>query len=138
LATLVDSNILIDITSGDVRYLQWSSSAIEFAALEGALVVNQVVWSELAGEFASEASQKSFFNGLGFERRTLPFDAAFRAGRAHLAYRRVGGARFRTLPDFLIGAHAETENLQILTRDASVYRNYFPTVRVVTPDGKSS
>ncbi len=135
MATLVDSNILIDITSGDARYLQHSSNAIELAAIEGALVVNQIIWSELAGEFESEANQVSFFSGLGFERRSLSFGAAFRAGKAHIAYRRAGGARYRTLPDFFIGAHAQDENLQILTRDASVYRSYFPSVGLITPDG---
>jgi predicted nucleic acid-binding protein len=39
------------------------------------------------------------------------------------------------LSDFFIGAHAAAEELPLLTRDARRYRNYFPTVQLITPDG---
>jgi len=42
-------------------------------------------------------------------------------------------SRSAPLPDFYIGAHAETDNLTLLTRDARRYRSYFPAVKLVTP-----
>ena len=41
--------------------------------------------------------------------------------------------RSSPLPDLYIGAHAEADDLTLLTRDAGRYRSYFPSVRLVTP-----
>lgn len=67
-------------------------------------------------------------------REGIPWEAAHEAGRAHREYRRRGGARDRTLPDFLIGAHAQVKGYRLLTRDPRRYREYFPAVDIVAPD----
>ena len=67
----------------------------------------------------------------------LPYGAAFRAGRAYVRYRRAGGTRSSPLPDFYIGAHAETEGLTLLTRDISRYRTYCPSLNLVIPHESS-
>ena len=38
-----------------------------------------------------------------FEREPIPYEAAFLAGKGHLAHRRRGGTRRSPLPDFLSG-----------------------------------
>ena len=48
-------------------------------------------------------------------------------------YRRRGGVRSSTMPDFFIGAHAAVEDWPLLTRDASRFRTYFPSLDVVAP-----
>ena len=68
-----------------------------------------------------------------FERRALPWEAAFLAGRTFIRYRRRGGQRRSPLPDFYIGAHALAEGMTLLTRDARRYRTYFPALRVIAP-----
>ncbi len=50
-----------------------------------------------------------------------------------MQYRRRGGARTSTLPDFYIGAHAAIDGLSLITRDGSRYASYFPTVALVVP-----
>ena len=52
--------------------------------------------------------------------------AAFLAGKYFMAYRRQGGEKSSTLPDFFIGAHAAVARMPLLTRDVSRYRTYFP------------
>jgi predicted nucleic acid-binding protein len=68
------------------------------------------------------------------ERADLPWEAAFRAGRAFVAYRRAGGTKTAPMPDFYIGAHAQVAGLTLLTRDARRYRSYFPELRLIAPD----
>lgn len=68
-----------------------------------------------------------------FRRLALPWEAAFLAAKAFSAYRRKGGKRSSTLPDFFIGAHAAVEGLVLLTRDAARYRTDFPTVELTAP-----
>jgi predicted nucleic acid-binding protein len=50
-----------------------------------------------------------------------------------MKYRRRGGNRRSPMPDFYIGAHAALTGLTLLTRDATRYRTYFPTLRIVAP-----
>jgi predicted nucleic acid-binding protein len=69
-----------------------------------------------------------------FEREPIPYEAAFLAGKAYLAYRRRGGTRRSLLPDFFIGAHAAVSSYQLLTRDSSRYRAYFPKLPLIAPD----
>ena len=68
------------------------------------------------------------------ERAALPWEAAFLAGKAFVRYRKRGGRRNSTLPDFYIGAHAAVARMALLTRDAARYRTYFPDVRVIAPE----
>jgi predicted nucleic acid-binding protein len=68
-----------------------------------------------------------------FRHETLPYEAAFLAGKAFIAYRRRGGTRTSALPDFYIGAHAAVRGHRLLTRDATRYRTYFPTVELIAP-----
>lgn len=73
-------------------------------------------------------------SGLGLVRLPLPYEAGFIAAQAFVAYRRGDGAKRSPVPYFYIGAHAQTANLRLLTRDASRYRTYFPKVRLITPE----
>ena len=45
-------------------------------------------------------------DSLALKRFDLPWEAAFLAGKAFVAYRQRGVARRSPLPDFYIGAHA--------------------------------
>ena len=73
------------------------------------------------------------FQEWPLERLALPYDAAWPAARAFAEYRRRGGTRTSPLPDFYIGAHAETEGHTLLTRDPARYRTYFPSVPLICP-----
>ena len=68
-----------------------------------------------------------------YRREHLPYEAAFLAGKAFLRYRQTGGTRRSPLPDFYIGAHAAVAGYRLLTRDATRYRTYFPTVDLIAP-----
>ena len=71
------------------------------------------------------------------EREGSPWDAAFLAGTAFLAYRRRTGTKSAALPDYYIGAHAAVHDYTLLTRDFELYRSYFPTPSRIAPPDES-
>jgi len=68
-----------------------------------------------------------------YRREDLPYDAAFLAGKCFIRYRRGGGSKRSPLPDFYVGAHAAVAGYRLLTRDATRYRTYFPTLELIAP-----
>ncbi len=133
-ATLVDSNVLIDVVVRDEQWAAWSIEALIEALDAGPVFVDQVVFAEVSiGYRTAEACQEALaVQGIG--RVPIPWPAAFLAGRAFAAYRDRGGTKLAPLPDFFIGAHAAVAGLRLLTRDASRYRTYFPTVELIAPE----
>lgn len=133
-STLIDSNVLIDIFDADTVWFEWSNRRLHEARLEGALIVNAVIASEVAMSFSQDAAFEKAIPPSMFFREDLPWGAGFASSRASLVYRKRGGKRDRTLPDFLIGAHALLGGHRLLTRDAARYRSYFPTLNIIAPD----
>ena len=131
--TLVDSNVLLDVLTEDEVWLEWSSGELARAADQGPLFINAVIYAEVSVRFSRIEDLDDALPGADYERLALPWEAAFLAGKAFLNYRRNRGTRTSTLPDFFIGAHAAVARLQLLTRDPSRYRTYFPTVALATP-----
>lgn len=132
--TLVDTNVLLDVTEEDPDWFGWSRDRLAEAADQGAVVVNQVVYAELAAGFASTEALDAMLDREQFLRENLPWDAAFMAGLAFLAYKGRGGVRTSPLPDFFIGAHAAVRGYTLLTRDRGYYARYFPTLAIVSPE----
>ena len=130
---LVDSNVLIDVLIQNPTWGDWSAKQLATARRRGLLVINPLIYAEISISFDSLDDLDHYIGEDDFERRPLPWDAAFLAGRAFAIYRKEGGAKSAPLPDFYIGAHAQVENLTLLTRDANRYRSYFPKVKLITP-----
>jgi predicted nucleic acid-binding protein len=130
---LVDANVLLDIITADPQWFEWSAQRMERAQTKG-LAINPVIYAEVAAGFRKQEELDVTLEPADIERLPLPYEAAFRAGRAFMEYRRRGGNRRSPLPDFFIGAHAEVAGLTLLTRDATRYRTYFPTLRLIAPE----
>jgi len=130
---LVDSNVLLDVLTEDTQWYSWSSGALEEQAEEAVLAINPIIYAEVSIRFGRIEQLEEALPSRLFERAALPWEAAFLAGKCFVRYRRGGGARRSPLPDFYIGAHAAVRGWSLLTRDASRYRSYFPTLRLIAP-----
>ena len=130
---LVDSNVLLGVLEDDPVWFPWSSQHLAACAEESTLVINPIIYAEVSIGFRRIEELEAVLPADTFERRPLPWEAAFLAGKSYLAYRRSGGARRSPLPDFFIGAHAAVEGLTLLTRDAGRYRTYYPRLRLIAP-----
>ncbi|HEY6332664.1 MAG TPA: type II toxin-antitoxin system VapC family toxin, partial [Blastocatellia bacterium] len=130
---LFDTNVLLDIATADVAWLAWSETQFRAAVAQGPILINPIVYAELAPAFATQEDMDNWLDAAVFERLPLPYAAGWIAAQAFLKYRRVGGTKASPLPDFYIGAHAAVEGLTLVTRDAARYRTYFPNVGLITP-----
>ncbi len=131
---LVDSNVIIDVGSGDGRWSKWSKEALSHAADHDEIAINAITYAEVSAGFATMEALDAHLGVGEFRRLPLPYEAGFVAGRAFVDYRRRGGARSSPLPDFYIGAHAAVSGLKLLTRDPRRYASYFPRVVLIAPD----
>ena len=131
---LLDTNVLLDILTDDPKWGDWSQRQFARAHEMGPIPLNPILYAELAAHFSATGDLDHFLRPTVFKRLPLPYEAGFRASRAFLEYRRAGGAKTSPLPDFYIGAHAETAGLTLVTRDVARYRTYFPKVKLITPE----
>lgn len=130
---LADSSVLIDVINTDPAWCEWSMATLEEWRRRGAVLINPVIYAEIAPEFDDPATLDALLETVGVEYREIPREALFLAAKAHRAYRRRGGTRGGVLADFFVGAHAAVLEIPLLTRDPRRVGRYFPSVKLVTP-----
>jgi predicted nucleic acid-binding protein len=130
---LVDSNVILDVLTEDRQWYAWSAEALEQRADHSWLAINPIIYAEVSVRFGHIETLEAALPSDMFQRATLPWEAAFLAGKCFTRYRRGGGARRSPLPDFYIGAHAAVRGWGLLTRDPARYRTYFPTLGLISP-----
>lgn len=132
-AVLVDSNVLLDVITHDSAWGDWSSTTLERIADEAILIINPLIYAEVSIGFGAIEDLDQALPADLYRREDLPYEAGFLAGKCFLRYRRPGGSRRSPLPDFYVGAHAAIAGYRLLTRDATRYRTYFPTLALIAP-----
>lgn len=132
-AVLVDANVLLDVMTQDQVWFGWSANALAQTADRHRLVINPIVYAEVSIRYSRIEDLDASLPKSMLDREPLPYEAAFLAGKAFLAYRQRGGVKASPLPDFFIGAHAAVAGYSLLTRDAARYRTYFPKLTVIAP-----
>jgi predicted nucleic acid-binding protein len=119
---LVDTCVLLDLSTGDPDWFDWSLRQITHFGSVDTLVYNPVIYAETGVGHARKKDLDERFSGWLFD----PFDTdvCWRAAKAHSVYRRRGGKRDRVLGDFWIGAHAEVRGWRLLTRNPDDYQDF--------------
>jgi predicted nucleic acid-binding protein len=133
-AVLIDSNVLLDLMTEDPRWFSWSSKALANAAETLRLVINPIIYAEVSIRYSQIEDLDAALPKAMIDREPVPYEAAFLAGKAFRVYRRRGGTKRSTFPDFFIGAHASIAGYSLLTRDATRYRTYFPKLALIAPN----
>lgn len=130
---LVDTNVLVDVLQDDPQWADWSIRQLRAQAAVHELAINPVIYAELSVSFSTIEALDAVVVTLALRLQEIPLAALFLAGKAYLQYRQRGGRKAQVLPDFFIGAHAAVAGWPLLTRDASRFRTYFPSLEVVAP-----
>jgi predicted nucleic acid-binding protein len=136
----VDTSVLIDLLGADTGRVDAAEHCVRDALAQGPVVLCDVVVSEITaglGGYGTDIMDVVEDMGLRYlpvERRT-----AIRAGEMQRRYnqrrRLVIGAETspRTVPDFIVGAHAMLQCNALITRDAGFFRDYFKGLKVIVP-----
>ena len=96
---LVDANVLLDLLTDDPNWADWSQEAIARSVAEG-LAINPMIYAEVAPAYRSEDELTAALADWPLQRLTLPYEAVWPASQAFIKYRRQGGTRVSSLPDF--------------------------------------
>ncbi|CAB5111472.1 hypothetical protein D3OALGA1CA_5744 [Olavius algarvensis associated proteobacterium Delta 3] len=123
--TFVDTNVLLDVFLPDPDWGLKSKKNLEIAFNQGALILNEIIYSELSPQFPEKEMLDDALRQLSIRIVSLDLEVAYHAGKKWQQYRKTGGKRNRVLADFLIGAHAAMRSEKLLTRDRGFYKKYF-------------
>ncbi|MBI4405315.1 MAG: PIN domain-containing protein [Deltaproteobacteria bacterium] len=130
----VDTNVLLDVILRGAEHADVSRAALYRARKAGALFVCEIVYAEIAAQFAGDAkATDKFLREAGIELDLSTREILALAGASWREYRQRGGKRDRMAADFLIGAHAVHRVGVLLTRDEGFYKTNFKKLRVVNP-----
>jgi len=131
---LVDSCVILDIFQDDEKWVEWSESMLNKCSYHHDLFINPIIYSEISIGFEKIEEIEKAISSCGFKILQIPKESLFLAGKTFVQYRKRKGNKVLPLPDFFIGAHAAVEKFDLLTRDVSRFKTYFPTVNLISPD----
>jgi predicted nucleic acid-binding protein len=131
---LVDTNILLDLVTGDPQWADWSQQQLDIATARAQVAINDIVYAELSVGYATIEELDDMIRRAGVLNAAIPRPALFLAGKVFRQYRLAGGVRTGVLPDFFIGAHAVIADCMLITRDAARYRTCFPGIALIAPN----
>ena len=128
----VDSSVLIEILIGAPQ-AEAAEGALREALAHGPVLVCDVVVAEVCSSLRDGDQALQVLEDMGIRYGEVEARAAVRAGEMQRRYRGRGGARSRTVPDFIVGAHALLQCSALITRDAGFFRDYFKGLKVIVP-----
>ena len=131
---LVDTNVILDLVTGDPQWAEWSRQQLDFAAGRNEIAINDIVYAELSVRYRTIEALDQMLRDAEIVSAVIPRPALFLAGKAFQRYRSAGGIKTGVLPDFFIGAHAVIADCMLITRDAARYRTYFPGITLIAPN----
>lgn len=134
----IDTSVLVDYI-GDGPAAEAAEEALRSALSAGPVVACEIVVSEVVAGLGHSDVVMETLDAIGIGFSPLELRSAVRAGEMQRRYKermRAGAAPTagrRTVPDFLIGAHALLQCQGLITRDAGFYRDYFKGLKVIVP-----
>lgn len=129
----IDSSVVIDLLTDAAGLAESAEASLRQALSVGPVVVCDVVLTEVVTALKNGAEALDALEAMGIAYSATESRSAIRAGEMQRRYRQRGGRRERTVPDFLVGAHAMLQCSALITRDDAFFRDYFKGLRLIVP-----
>ncbi|HSI60657.1 MAG TPA: type II toxin-antitoxin system VapC family toxin [Ideonella sp.] len=129
----IDSSVLVDLLADDGPAASAAEVCLRQCLSVGPVVMCDVVLAETCTALQNGSEALEVLEEMGIAYSAVESKSAVRAGEMQRRYRQRGGARERTVPDFIVGAHALLQCDALITRDASFFRDYFKGLKVIVP-----
>ncbi len=130
----IDSCVLLDLFTDDPNWAEWSENVLEKYSQTNTLYINSIVYTEISIGFKKIEEVETAITELEIKVLEMPREALFLTGKVFLQYRKNHGTKTSPLPDFFIGAHTAVSKFDLITRDTSKYKTYFPQVKLIHPE----
>jgi hypothetical protein len=156
MTTAIDTNVILDLLIPGEPFRDSSKALLERQASEGALVICEVVYAELAAGFLESTDLEAFLLDTGIYLVATGKNALAVAGKRWAEYTRKRTSdrltcascgkvvevscpscgvriakRTHVIADFLVAAHALSNADCLLTRDRGIYGRWFKGLRLV-------
>jgi len=134
----VDTSVLVDYI-GDGPTAEAAEDALRAALSAGPVVACEIVVSEVVAGLGHGSVVMETLDAVGIRLSPLDLRSAVRAGEMQRRYKErlqrdaAPPAVKRSIPDFLIGAHALLQCQALITRDGRFFRDYFKGLKVIVP-----
>jgi predicted nucleic acid-binding protein len=133
----VDSSVLIDLLGEDPR-ADSAEACLRKALGAGPVVLCDIVVSEITAGLGHGSEIMDVVEDMGMRYVAVEQRAAVRAGEMQRRYNeRLRDLKkplpTRTVPDFIVGAHALLQCQALITRNDGFFRDYFKGLKVIVP-----
>jgi predicted nucleic acid-binding protein len=126
--------MLIGLIKPSDAWHAWADAQFPILKQQGPLLLVDIVFAEWSIAMKDRQEVDTTIAALGLQRFRCSDDALYRAGQAFLEYKtKRKGQGKRVLPDMIIGAIAEVENIPLATANPGDFASYFPTVHLIKP-----
>lgn len=135
MTSFVDTSVLLDLIKADAKDHAWCRERVEKAKGAGPVFISDAAFSEFSYGMQSVVEVNQVISSLALARCGYTDEALFRAAKAFRQYKEDNkGPKEGVLPDFFIGALAETEGKPLITRDTKKVCAYFPKLEIIAPE----
>jgi predicted nucleic acid-binding protein len=134
MTTLLDTSVIIALTKPSDPFHAWAVATLSAVkAANPPAAICPITFAEASPAYADAAQVALALDAFGIERLDMSDEALFRAGQVFTAYRKRGGIRDGVLPDFIIGAVAVTESIELVTSNAKDFVKNFGGLKIIQP-----
>ena len=129
----LDSSVILDVLTADVRFADTSEALVKKARSQGKLVICECVLAEVRPALESDDAMRRLMEDWELCFVPSSEESALLAGKLFASHLKRGGKAGRVAADFLVGAHAILHADRLLARDRGYLRDYFGTLQVLDP-----